>query len=941
MSSSQVQNFVNHCHAHGQKAGVYWTPFVYWGTIAQSSNSAAPGSAYLYSDLLLRTTTGGAITNDGGLALDPTHPGTQALINYQIGEFTNWGFDYVKLDFLTHGALEGVHYNPNVTTGIEAYNGGMQQLLSAINGRMFISESIAPIFPYQYGHSRRIACDAETSEIGNTAYTMNSVSCGWWLSGRLYQFNDPDAMVFDNGPNTNEDQSRLINGVVTGLFLNGSILTNATSISLAQMCLTNAAINGVARAGLAFRPVDGATGTGAASIWAGQNGTNWCIAVFNYTAGTTNQTVNLASAGLPPGYYVGTNLWNGTTTVISGSFTVSLNAKQAKLFQLTPRPPANLQWSSLSNTGIWDTGISLNWINEATAQPSVFNADDDVLLDDTPGVPTTVSISGTVTPGTITVNASANNYIFTGAGAISGGSLSKTGTGTLTLDVPGNFTGPVAISGGTVTTALGNAFTTALSITITNGATLNNAFNLNSIPVVVSGAGVGGNGAIVNNSGTALYDSSGGLAATVTLAGNTTFGGTTRWDLGRRGTTGTVLSTSGNPYTLTITGTSGLYFEWDNLALDTNLAGITILPGISLGVIGASTLGNPAGTLTVSSNAALVFYNDGSASPLVNKQLQLQNGATVQNGGGTTAVVSPVILGTNSGDNGTFGIGGTSLAISNVMSGPGNLDKTGSSPLYLSAANTYTGNTIISAGTLALTGYGAISGSAAIIISNTAIVDVSGRTDQTLTLAAGQTVSGLGTINGALIVSPGATVAPGTGNTGTLTVTNGISLKGITLLKLNGSGANDVLQTGGAIAYGGTLSLTNISATPWVAGNSFHLFTAASYTGAFTKITPAIPEVNLAWNTNSLSSGVLTIVAKPTRPPGFGGLTSSGNGLVFHGTNGVPDWPYYVLAGTNLASPLTSWARVATNYFDAGGNFAFTNAINSQPSQLFYLLQLQ
>jgi hypothetical protein len=29
------------------------------------------------------------------------------------------------------------------------------------------------------------------------------------------------------------------------------------------MCLTNAAINGVARAGLAFRPVDGATGTGA------------------------------------------------------------------------------------------------------------------------------------------------------------------------------------------------------------------------------------------------------------------------------------------------------------------------------------------------------------------------------------------------------------------------------------------------------------------------------------------------------------------------------------------------------------------------------------------------------------------------------------------------------------------------------------------------------
>jgi len=167
---------------------------------------------------------------------------------------------------------------------------------------------------------------------------MNSLSGGWWLGGRLYQFNDPDALVFDNGPDTNEDQSRLINGVITGVFLNGSILTNAASISLAQQCLTNAAINRVARAGLAFRPIDGATGTGAASIWATQNGATWCLAFFNYTSGPTNQTVNLSRAGLPAGAYRAVNLWDGTSLSAANSFTVSLNARQATLFQLTLQP---------------------------------------------------------------------------------------------------------------------------------------------------------------------------------------------------------------------------------------------------------------------------------------------------------------------------------------------------------------------------------------------------------------------------------------------------------------------------------------------------------------------------------------------------------------------------------------------------------------------------
>lgn len=369
LSDSQLQSFTAHCHANGQKAGVYWGPFVFWGNANDATNYYAsypsgdplnPDWVYRYSDILLRDGNGNFISNDGAYAIDPTHPGTLAMIDDLASYYIALGFDYVKLDYLSHGSLEGVHYNPAITTGIEAYNLGMQRLLADLAGRMFVSESISPIFPYQYGHSRRIACDAEQSEIDNTAYTMNGVSLGWWISGRLYEFNDPDILVFDNGPNTNEMQSRLINGAITGLFLNGSILTNTASISLAQKCLTNAAINVVTRVAQTFRPVDGATGTGAADILSRQDGKNWNIAVLNYNSGSVTQNVSLANAGLPPGIFLATNLWDDTTLTVSNSLSVSLNAKQAKLFRLslasTPPSPQFVAASSVGGNNLSFSG---------------------------------------------------------------------------------------------------------------------------------------------------------------------------------------------------------------------------------------------------------------------------------------------------------------------------------------------------------------------------------------------------------------------------------------------------------------------------------------------------------------------------------------------------------------------------------------------------------
>jgi hypothetical protein len=373
LTSAQMQSFVNYCHSNGQKAGVYLAPFTWFGAASNASNTTMQGSSYTYSQAILKTSGGSYETYDGGLALDPTHPGTQARISYFIQEFTNWGMDYLKIDFLSHGALEGVHYDTNVTTGIEAYNEGMQFIFTHINGTMFISESIAPLFPYQYGHSRRIACDAGASYIGNTEYTLNSVSYGWWLD-RLYCFNDPDIMVFD-GPTTNENQSRLISGVITGLFLDGDSFTNSASQSAAVSCLTNAAIAALARAGRTFIPAEGNTGTNASTVFTSQQGSNSYLAVFNFSASSSVTNFDLTRAGLA-GAAGALDLWNGSVLpVTSNSLTVALNATQARLFALLS-PPV-LQTPHMAGNGVFtftlagDSGYS--YIIQGATNLSVWN----------------------------------------------------------------------------------------------------------------------------------------------------------------------------------------------------------------------------------------------------------------------------------------------------------------------------------------------------------------------------------------------------------------------------------------------------------------------------------------------------------------------------------------------------------------------------------------
>jgi len=335
LGGDALRYFVPWCENNGQKAGIYWAPFVNWH---KSDSETVEGSTYKYSDIYVRAN--GAIQSiDGARCLDPTHPGTQDRIRYQLGQFRDWGYTFVKLDFMTHGAVEGAHYNPNCYTGIQAYNEGMAYIVEQLQGKMFINLSISPLFPGNYAHSRRIACDAY-SLMNETKYTLNSTTYGWWLD-HIYSYNDADHVVLTkNNPTEGENRARITSSAITGIFTIGDDYSDAgssTGKDRSTRFLTIAAINEMARKTKAFRPLKSAEKSDPAEIFYQKtaDGDTTYVAIFNYNDWTKNHTINFSDLGISGTYDV-TELWSNTRTINTDSWSGSVNGKDCKILKINP-----------------------------------------------------------------------------------------------------------------------------------------------------------------------------------------------------------------------------------------------------------------------------------------------------------------------------------------------------------------------------------------------------------------------------------------------------------------------------------------------------------------------------------------------------------------------------------------------------------------------------
>ncbi|HBO45458.1 MAG TPA: hypothetical protein DD670_16305, partial [Planctomycetaceae bacterium] len=192
------------------------------------------------------------------------------------------------------------------------------------------------------------------------------------------------------------------------------------------------------------------------------------------------------------------------------------------------------------------------------------------------------------------------------------------------------------------------------------------------------------------------------------------------------------------------------------------------------------------------------------------------------------------------------------------------LGKVGTGTQTLSDVNTYTGKTRIHGGTLKLGAAGSIANSSAIEIFSDATFDVS-EVAGGFTLASGRTLAGDGGVLGAATIAEGAVLAPG-GSIGTLSFDSTLTLAGETRMEIAKAGTlltADLIEGVTTLTYGGTLTVT-ADGDPIAAGDSWTLFDADSFVGAFDTLN--LPELSgsLTWNTSRLTvDGTIVAIPEP------------------------------------------------------------------------------
>ena len=526
-----------------------------------------------------------------------------------------------------------------------------------------------------------------------------------------------------------------------------------------------------------------------------------------------------------------------------------------------------------------------------------------ILMDTVAG--TITSDAATLTLGG-TVDANFMALTFDGAGnttisnAIANGTtLTKNGTGTLTISSGNTYTGATAITNGAVNirnaTSLGSV---AGGVVVSAGAALQiqNGISVGNKSLTLNGTGVASDGALRNLSGTNTWGGTITLASsaqinsdagTLTLsAANSITGPTQSLTLGGAGN-GSVNGTM-NLSTGSLTKEGG--GTWTILGLPTFTGG-TVINGGTLHFRTDTFSPNGAlfniGNVTVASGA--VFQ--GERGHFTGPTLTLNGGTWSESNGFGGSWTGAVVLGATSVITSSY-----NQQITGNITGAGGLTKTGGGTLTLNGAGSAFGTTTVSAGTMQLgtgnpgqngTITGPIIDNATLTfnngspqthsgaISGTGAVNKSGF--NTLTMSVANTYTGLTTVTAGVLSLNDAAALPGGIDAlvglGESALTLNGGLIGLTaasgdFIRGSGTGAGQVQWanngTGGFTAYGGDRAVNLGGASAGLIWNTAGPFGSAGlFLSSFdsdSKVTFQNPiDLNAALRTVTVANGTSAV----------------------------------------------------------------------------------
>ncbi|MGF0069729.1 beta strand repeat-containing protein [Candidatus Spyradosoma sp. SGI.093] len=488
-------------------------------------------------------------------------------------------------------------------------------------------------------------------------------------------------------------------------------------------------------------------------------------------------------------------------------------------------------WAGTGSNNAWNTtDTNTNWTLSGNA--SAFVNDGNVYFGSDDALAKTVAIDSDVRAGTISV---ADNYTFAVGtdGSLAATSIAVAMGKTATVNLAAAKTLATNITSGVVKKTGASALT--YSGTISSGATLEIAEG-GTISVGASGAGTltGANvfSGTLNNGGT--LNISGGvtnvtgvekLNGNVVIASGATLYSAT--------TDAVTWHNSAASQILNVLGTLHLDARWSmgsgkKIVLSggtiTGTGGQNNNQTVSLDYFGSGTIATEVGatrsqisanirikdTLTFDVAADLAVSGDIVKTNNTNAKIVKQGAGTLTLSGrntyrsleisaGKLVAASAGALGSGAIANaGTLELAAATGTVSNVISGAGELTKTGLGTVTLAGTNMYTGQTTVSAGTL-VAGNASALGRGNVVVADGA------------TLARGLTsgsvaIGGTLTTNGAAILSTGALNA----GTAAFAVTGAVTLDAGTIFNLS------ALETGMLISAG-TVTFGDGSATPSLA----------------------------------------------------------------------------------------------------------------------------
>jgi len=530
------------------------------------------------------------------------------------------------------------------------------------------------------------------------------------------------------------------------------------------------------------------------------------------------------------GNNTGTTTFSGNLTLNkdatlteAGSGTVIFSGNISGTSNLTVTGSGTVQLKGTNDTNLGNVTISSGTLSIAGG--SALGANSTVTIDSGANLATTANETiGTLTgAGNVTLSnavvltVGANNQNTTFSGIAQGGNansgLAKTGTATLTLNGASNYTGPTTVNSGTLLLDLSTNPTGVLAATkpTLGGGTL----QVNGSSSGVSSQTLGNLTLTANTASAIVVNGNGGTGTTLTL-GST-------WTRNAGSTLNIDISAANSILASSIALTNGIIN-----------AGVTVTDSTGTGF--ATTSGGnvvrftPTNQLTSAATTQSVNYYDNTTGTLTLSGTEKINSlainatstGTLDLKGGTLTLTSLGVLNAATAgytiSNGTLGANNKEVIVhqtsssdltisATVGSGSGSLTKDGTGNLILTNNNTYTGTTVISAGTLTLAGTGgnqALAGTTSITLNSggTLLTNTGNQTNSSANV----------TLNGGTLALDGQT--------------NGAAgSPGLNVLTLT---ANSTLDLGGS--GGSIIAFANSSAANWTAGTTL---TITNWDGTF------------------------------------------------------------------------------------------------------------